>query len=141
MTKNQFNLLKKFRDNFKKFSDKNVLPQLFIDTPEWTKITIMANEVLQAFGYQRDQNIKIKLSKPEYTYLCLAMFIKKRHKESLFSAQQVNDVHLINISEDQANEIRDLCRKQLQITGFNENHELTPEGEILDSLIDKFVIG
>jgi hypothetical protein len=85
--------------------------------------------------------LKIKLSKPEYTYLCQAAFIQKRHRESLFSAQQISDDHLISVSEDQANEIRDLCGEQLQIAGFDEKYELTPEGEILESLIDKFFIG
>jgi hypothetical protein len=44
--------LEKFFELFEKFSDENDLPQLFIDTLEWTKITIMANEVLAAFGYK-----------------------------------------------------------------------------------------
>ena len=137
----QLYILKQFHDEFKKFWIDNDLPQLFIDTPEWTKITMMAKEVLQAFGYKQAKNVKIKLSRPEYTYLCQAVFIQKKHRETLFSTQQISDVHLLNISEDQANEIRDLCGKQLQIVGFNEKHELTPEGEILNSLIDKFVIG
>ena len=85
--------------------------------------------------------LKIKLSKSEYTYLCQAAFIQKRHRESLFSAQLMNGAHLIRVSEDQANEIRDLCGEQLQIAGFDEKYELTPEGEILESLIDKFFIG
>jgi hypothetical protein len=55
---------------------------------------------------------KISLSKPQYTYLCQAAFIQKRHRESLFSAQQISDDHLISVSEDQANEIRDLCGEQ-----------------------------
>ena len=84
---------------------------------------------------------KIKLSRLEYTYLCQAAFIQKRHRESLFSAQQMRDDHLISVSEDLANEIRDLCGEQLQIAGFDEKYELTPEGEILESLIDKFFIG
>lgn len=84
---------------------------------------------------------KIKLTKPEYAYLCQAAFIQNRHRIFLFSAQPVNDIYLINISENQANEIRDLCGEQLQISGFNEKYELTPEGEILESLVDKFFIG
>lgn len=52
ITENQYQILKKFRDEFLKFSEENNLPQLFIDTPEWTKITLMAKEVLDAFGYQ-----------------------------------------------------------------------------------------
>jgi len=47
----QFSLLKKLRDEFQKFSKNNDLPQLFIDTPEWTKITLMAKKVLEVFNY------------------------------------------------------------------------------------------
>ncbi|MDE3046685.1 MAG: hypothetical protein KGJ02_08630 [Verrucomicrobiota bacterium] len=53
LTEIQLHLLRKFRDEFEKFSDENDLPQLFIDTPEWTKITMMAKEVLAAFDYQK----------------------------------------------------------------------------------------
>ncbi len=49
ITENQYQILKKFRDEFRKFSDDNNLPQLFIDTPEWTRITLMAKKVLEVF--------------------------------------------------------------------------------------------
>ncbi len=84
--------------------------------------------------------LKIKLSKSEYTYLCQAAFIYKRYKELLSSAQQISDVHLITLSENQADEIRDLCGEQLEIVGFDKKYELTHEGTILESLIDKFFV-
>lgn len=141
ISKIQLDLLKKFHEEFKKFWKQNDLPQLFIDTLEWTKITIMAKEVLHAFGYHKAKILKIKLSKPEYAYLCKAAFMQKKYRETLLSAQQISDVHLINISEDQAKEIRDLCGEQLQIAGLAEKDKLTSERKILESLIDKFVIG
>lgn len=43
-------MLKRFHDEFEKFSHENdCWPPFFIDTPEWTRITEMAQEVLQAF--------------------------------------------------------------------------------------------
>ena len=48
----QLQVLKKFHEEFKKFWVDNDLPQLFIDTPEWTKITLMAKKVLEVFHYQ-----------------------------------------------------------------------------------------
>jgi hypothetical protein len=53
LTDKQYQLLKKFRDAFRIFSDDNDFPELFIHTPEWTKITEMAKEVLKAFNYQK----------------------------------------------------------------------------------------
>jgi hypothetical protein len=53
VTERQCYLLLKFRDKFMDFSDENDYPQLFIDTPEWEKITKMAKEILLAFDYQK----------------------------------------------------------------------------------------
>lgn len=51
------------------------------------------------------------------------------------------DDYLLVFSEDQADELRDLCGKQLEMIGFDENYKLTRKGKILESLIDKFFIG
>lgn len=47
---------------------------------------------------------------------------------------------MLNISEDQADEIRDLCGEQLQLVGFDEKYDLTLEGKLLEDLVDKFHI-
>ncbi len=49
----QLYILTKFHDEFRKFWIDNDLPQLFIDTLEWSKIILMAKEVLEAFDYTR----------------------------------------------------------------------------------------
>ena len=51
ITAYQNKLLKKFRDKFRTFSSNNYWPPEFIDTPEWTRITEMAEEILNAFNY------------------------------------------------------------------------------------------
>jgi hypothetical protein len=81
---------------------------------------------------------QINLSREEYTYLCKASFISETHRKLLLSGTQNEDNHSINVSEDQADEMRDLCSEQLQISGFDKNYALTPEGKILESLLDKF---
>ena len=85
--------------------------------------------------------MKIELNKEEYTYLCHASFLEDKYRKSLFSSQQDEDKYSLNISEDEADEIRDLCGEQLQIVGFDKNYELTSEGEILECLLDKFFVG
>ena len=52
ITETQHVLLKIFWDEFTSFSDKHSWPPDFIDTPEWTKITEMAKEVLKAFHWK-----------------------------------------------------------------------------------------
>lgn len=84
--------------------------------------------------------LKIELNKNEYNYLCQSSFLANRHQEVLSSSKQCDGKYSLKISEDQADEIRDLCGEQLQLVGFNEKYELTSEGKILESLIDKFFI-
>lgn len=53
ITEDQHQILKKFRDQFQNFSDKNNWPQKFINSPEWEETTKMAKDVLQAFNYTK----------------------------------------------------------------------------------------
>lgn len=53
VTEDQVKLLTKFQEKLESFSDENYLPEEFIDTPEWDKITKMAKEVLEAFDYKK----------------------------------------------------------------------------------------
>lgn len=53
ITDRQYAILKKFRDQFRIFSDENYWPPEFIETPEWEKITKMAKEVLRTFNDSR----------------------------------------------------------------------------------------
>ena len=55
ITNQQYHLLKKFRDEYEAFCDLPDLiyyiPERFIDTPEWTRLTELAKEVIKAFDY------------------------------------------------------------------------------------------
>lgn len=84
--------------------------------------------------------IKIYLNKTEHSYLCHASFLEEKYRKLVFSFEQNGETYSLKISEDQADGIRDACGEQMQIIGFNKNYELTSEGEILESLIDKFFI-
>lgn len=55
LTEHQCQILKKFREQFKAFSNENDFPEEFIDTPEWSRITEMAKEVLKAFNYRTQE--------------------------------------------------------------------------------------
>jgi hypothetical protein len=52
ITDNQYVILKKFRNEFRIFSDKHDHPCEFICSPEWEKIMDSAKDVLKAFNYQ-----------------------------------------------------------------------------------------
>jgi hypothetical protein len=54
ITGKQYRLLIQLRDAFREFSNHHDWPALFIDTPEWTRITEMAQEVLREFRYPKE---------------------------------------------------------------------------------------
>lgn len=45
------------------------------------------------------------------------------------------------ISDDVADELRDLCTERLDTHGFDESYNPTGEGEKLEALIDKLYVG
>lgn len=49
----QYQVLKKFRDAFRIFADEHDFPKEFIDTSEWKRIMVMAEDVLRAFNFQK----------------------------------------------------------------------------------------
>jgi hypothetical protein len=85
--------------------------------------------------------LKIELNRNEYNYLCQAPFLEDKYRKLLFSSEQQDGKYSLKISEDQADEIRDLCGEQLQVSGFDAKYELTQEGKILEALVDKFFAG
>lgn len=51
LTEYQCQLLKRFREQFKIFSDGHDLPKEFIDTQEWAKIMDLAKKVLKELDF------------------------------------------------------------------------------------------
>lgn len=44
------------------------------------------------------------------------------------------------LSEDQADELRDLCNDKLDVCGYDEQYKLNEDGKRLDALVDKLYI-
>jgi hypothetical protein len=53
ISKDQYQLLRKFRNEFEAFSDTHYHELEFIDTPEWGTIMAHAKDILKAFNYTR----------------------------------------------------------------------------------------
>lgn len=68
------------------------------------------------------------------TVLTLTVDLRERLKGLISEENKV-------ISDDVADELRDLCSERLDTHGFDENYNLTGEGEKLEALIDKLYIG
>ena len=53
ITEHQHEILEEFKILFRKFSNDNDFPELFINSPEWQHVVDEAKKVLKAFNYIR----------------------------------------------------------------------------------------
>ena len=53
ITEHQHEILEEFKILFRKFSNDNDFPELFINSPEWQHVVDEAKKVLEAFNYIR----------------------------------------------------------------------------------------
>ncbi|PQL91272.1 hypothetical protein [Apibacter adventoris] len=84
----------------------------------------------------------IKLSKNQFDYLHYSL--AEENEALILKLNQVskeNRFFILEVDEETADEIRDWAANELQIKGFDINYELTPEGKILEDLIDLFYVG
>ena len=85
--------------------------------------------------------MKIRLSKEEVELLSSGQFLPdKLLKKVLAASPKERGIYILEVSADEADEIRDFCGEQLQKTGFDENYNVTKAGHILESLIDKLYV-
>ena len=86
--------------------------------------------------------MKFKLSKNQFDYLGYSLSEEQEVlKLKLKEIRKENQSVIIEVDEATADEIRDWASEKLQEKGFDKNYELTPEGKILEELVDVFYIG
>ena len=83
---------------------------------------------------------RIQLNQGEYSYLCKVSFLPNRLRQLFFLCEREENAYKLNITEDQADEIRDLCGEQLQLVGFDEKYDPTSEGEMLENWYTEFLM-
>lgn len=80
----------------------------------------------------------VKVNKNEFNCLMNDNFLHQDWKNLISSVTtHCSNAFVITLSEERADELRDLCGDQLQMIGFDENDELNSHGAVLESLIDK----
>lgn len=77
--------------------------------------------------------MKFKISEQEKEYLKSAC----TKEDLIFSDILKGDSNILDIDEYIADMIRDWANNKLQVVGFDLNYNLTDEGKILESLVDK----
>ncbi|MDH5826432.1 hypothetical protein [Sphingobacterium faecium] len=81
----------------------------------------------------------IKLNKNQFDYMIYSLSEEQELlRLKLKKVSQENKFISIEIDEETADEIRDWASDELQRNGFDISYDLTPEGEILEELIDLF---
>jgi hypothetical protein len=82
---------------------------------------------------------KIILNNEEFAYLSSQANFKSNFIELVEKIEKINTLKYVLITSDNNTDLlRDQFGEQLQLFGFDEKYELTKEGEILETLIDKF---
>ena len=84
--------------------------------------------------------MKTKLSKEEFELLSSGGLPDKLLEKVLQASPQGRGFYILEVSDDEADEIRDYCGEQLLKRGFDENYDPTKAGRLLESLIDKFYV-
>ena len=85
--------------------------------------------------------MRIKLTNDERELLLSRVRIPQHLAAVIHQAEYCADNWILNISEEDADTIRDLCGETLQEIGFDKEYNPTHAGRILECLIDKFFIG
>lgn len=81
----------------------------------------------------------VYLTEEEFNYICSSNFLPSILLHKIRNSYlKVNNDYKIKVTEEESDEIRDLCGEQLQIKGFDINYKPNQEGVILEKLIDKF---
>ncbi len=82
--------------------------------------------------------MKVRLTNKELQFINYFLLEEKEELFQRFKSKLSSSDIFVKIDDEMADEIRDWAGEKLQICGFAENYELTNEGAILESLIDKF---
>jgi len=87
----------------------------------------------------KDQSINIQLLPQELNYLKNATFLSPTEIALLNHIElQTAQYAILAIPKGTAEYFREKFTEQLAKIGFNKNYEITPEGAILETLIDRF---
>ncbi|WP_055666133.1 hypothetical protein [Desnuesiella massiliensis] len=84
--------------------------------------------------------MRVKLNCSQKEYLLKNLLNDSELLSIVANITQKNNLYYVDVADDEADSIRDLCCDKLDIYGFDENYELTSEGEILEELINLFYV-
>lgn len=74
----------------------------------------------------------------QFEFLKSSLFSEKKDLPKKLHWKIKNQIVIVKLNELLADEIKDWASEKLQLIGFDKNYETTPEGKILENLIDVF---
>lgn len=84
--------------------------------------------------------VKVKINSCQKDYLIENLLEDKALLALFTNTKEYNEAYYIELSHEDADNIRDLCSEMLDMHGFDEKYKLTPDGKILEELIDLFYV-
>lgn len=78
----------------------------------------------------------IRLNRDDVLFMLMMLQLTPDLRQVLQSISEGGD-----ISDDQADELRDCCTDRLDEVGFDESYKVTDAGAKLEALVDKLFIG
>jgi hypothetical protein len=88
--------------------------------------------------------VEIIITEHQRDYILSTFNLSSRVKDQIFSASKVHpqsSKYKLNLVTEDVDELRDTFMDRLQIHGFDEDYQLTEEGQMLEDLIDRFFVG
>ncbi len=82
--------------------------------------------------------MRIKIDLKTYEYLLKNILSLEKDIYSTIKTEKEKDFLILELDEDVASMIKDLAGELLQKKGFDENYNLTSEGEVLEKIEDLF---
>ncbi|MGD9589691.1 MAG: hypothetical protein AB7Q37_14890 [Pyrinomonadaceae bacterium] len=83
--------------------------------------------------------MKIALTQAEFDYLLMKSALPTR--SNTINRELSNDRQIaLEVTEDEAVDMRELVSEFLQLEGFDAEYKLTKKGKICESLIDKLFV-
>jgi hypothetical protein len=80
----------------------------------------------------------IQLSTEQARYLAGADYLPRRLRERLDALEAGDGARLLSIDDDVAEACRGAFTERLAEVGFDQSYSLTEEGQMLETLIDRF---
>lgn len=84
--------------------------------------------------------MQVRLGPELFEYVLKGNFLGSRERMFFMQAEQRGACYVVEVDAAGADAIRDACGEHLQRIGFDADYKLTPAGEMLEKLVDLFLV-